>query len=179
MNRENYTRITTILYPFSGLDQIDPTVVQRAGFRGTKVHKICEAIVEGLGELGVDEESFPYVESFKQWWSKGHDVVAMEKRFYDDKNQITGQSDLILKSDSGLVIVDLKTSHSPSKTWQIQGCAYAYLAKSDGFDIKSIQFLHLSKKGKEPKIHEYAVDDDLFLSVFKTWKHFYKEKKND
>jgi hypothetical protein len=62
-DRDFYTRVTHVLYPFSGLDKIDPAVVAHAAQRGTKVHKICEAIIQGLGELGVEEETAPYVES--------------------------------------------------------------------------------------------------------------------
>jgi CRISPR/Cas system-associated exonuclease Cas4 (RecB family) len=176
MSRENYLRVTQILYPFSGLEKIDPEIVAKAGIRGTKVHKICEAIAQGLGELGVEDETKPYVESFKNWWEKGIDVVEIEKRFWDDELFITGQVDFIINTPLGLTIVDLKTSSKPSKTWQVQGCAYAYLAKKAGYDIKRILFIHLSKLGKAPKIYEYPVDDSFFLDVVRVYNHFYKEK---
>ena len=67
---ENYIRVTNVLYPFSGLDKIDSEIVAHAAQRGTKVHKICEGIIQGLGELGVEEETKGYVESFKKWWEK-------------------------------------------------------------------------------------------------------------
>ena len=149
--RENYTRVTTILYPFSGLDKIDPDILAYAANRGTKVHKICEAIIEGYGEIDVDDETRPYVESFKQWWNKGHEVVMVEQRFWCDELKITGQVDLIIKTEEGLVIVDLKTSSKHSKTWQAQGCAYAYLAHAAGYDIKGIQFIHLTSMEKSLK----------------------------
>lgn len=173
--RENYTRVTSVLYPFSGLEKLDAEIVAHAADRGTKVHKICEGIIQGLGELGVDDETRPYVESFKLWWAKGHEVLMMEKRFWCDELKITGQVDLILNTPDGLVIVDLKTSSQPSKTWPAQGCAYAYLAKKAGHDIKKIQFLHLLKTGKEARIHEYPVDDSFFFSIFRVWQHFYQK----
>ena len=113
--RENYNRVTSVLYPFSGLDKIDPNIVAYAGQRGTKVHKICEAIIQDLGEIDVDEETWGYVESFKKWWSLGHDLVLMEHRFFDDDLEITGQMDLIINTPEGLAIVDLKTSYQKSK----------------------------------------------------------------
>lgn len=175
-SRENYLRVTTVLYPFSGLQNIDAAIVAYAAERGTKVHKICEGIISGIGEIGVEDETVGYVESFKKWWNLGHKVVEMEKRFWCDENKITGQLDLILETPSGLAILDLKTSSKPSKTWNPQGCAYAYLAKKEGYDIKKIYFLHLSKYGKEPKIHEYDVDDSLFLSCLRTYKHFFHKE---
>jgi len=172
--RENYSRVTNILYPFSGLEKIDAEIVAHAASRGTKVHQICEAIIEGLGEIGVDDETRGYVESFKKWWALGHDVVMMEQRFWDDELQITGQVDLILRTPDGLAVLDLKTSARPSKTWQAQGCAYAYLARKAGHDIRKIYFLHLNKNGKEAKIHEYPVDDGFFLTIYRVWAHFFQ-----
>lgn len=171
---ENYTRVTAVLYPFSGLHKLDPDVVAHAAERGTKVHKICEAIMSGLGEIGVDDETRGYVESFKIWWDQGIEVVEMEKRFWDEDLKITGQVDLIIKTPEGLAIVDLKTSSKPSKTWEAQGSAYGYLAKKAGYDIKKIYFLHLNKQGKKPKLHEYAVDDSFFLAVYRVYVHFYQ-----
>jgi hypothetical protein len=174
--RENYTRVTNVLYPFSGLEKIDSEIVAHAAERGTKVHKICEGIIQGLGELGVDDETRGYVESFKKWWEKGQEVVLMEQRFWDDDLKITGQVDLIIKTPDGLAIVDLKTSSKPSLTWEAQGSAYAYLAKKAGHDIKKIFFLHLNKTGKEAKIHEYPLDDSFFFAIFRVWVHFYGGK---
>ena len=170
----NYTRVSDILYPFSGLHKIDATILAHAAERGTKVHKICEGIILDIGELDVDDETRPYVESFKQWWEQGHQVLMMEKRFWCDELKITGQVDLITMTDDGLAIVDLKTSSKPSTTWAAQGAAYAYLAKKSGYDIKKIYFLHLLKTGKEAKIHEYPVDDSFFLDIFRVWGHFFK-----
>lgn len=172
-SRENYLRVTSVLYPFSGLEHIDPDVLAHAAERGTKVHKICEGIVSGLGEIGVDDETRGYVESFKKWWERGIHVIEMERRFWDDENSITGQVDLIIKTDDGLAIVDLKTSSKPSKTWPAQGSAYAWLAKNSGYPIEKVFFLHLNKTGKEPKIYEYPVDDSFFLAIFRTFKHFF------
>lgn len=173
--RENYIRVTNVLYPFSGLQAIDADVVANAARRGTKVHKICEAIASGLGEVGIDDESWGYVESFKRWWSKGIDIAEMERRFWDDELRITGQVDFITKTEEGFAVVDIKTSSRPSNTWQCQGSAYAYLAKNAGYDVRSIQFLHLNKHGKEPKVYEYPVDDSLFFSVLRTYRHFYEK----
>lgn len=172
--REIYTRVTSVLYPFSGLDKIDPDIVAYAADRGTRVHKICEGIIDGLGELDVDIETRPYVESFKKWWQKGHEVLMMEQRFWDDDLQLTGQVDLIIQTPDGLAIVDLKTSRKPSETWSAQGSAYAYLAKKAGHDIKKIYFLHLLRNGSEARIFEYPVDDSFFLAIFRVWSHFYK-----
>lgn len=171
--RENYLRVTSILYPFSGLDRIDPDVLAHAAERGTKVHKICEGIMKGIGEIGVDSETEGYVESFKKWFERGIDIVEVERRFWDDELCVTGQVDIITKVEEGFAVVDIKTSSKPSKTWRVQGAAYAYLAKNAGYDIKKILFLHLNKQGKEPKIYEYPVDDSFFFAVLAVYKYFF------
>lgn len=175
-SRENYLRVTSVLYPFSGLQAINPDIVAYAADRGTRVHKICEGIVAGLGELGVGDDTWGYVESFKKWWEEGVDVVEVEKRFWDDELHITGQVDFITRTPKGLAIVDIKTSSRPSKTWPAQGSAYAFLAKNAGYEIETILFLHLNKHGKEPKLYEYPVDDTFFLSILRTYKHFYHKE---
>ncbi len=174
---KDFTRVTSILYPFSGLEKINPEVLQNAADRGTKVHNICEAIVHGMGEFDIDEVTKPYVESFKLWWDKGHKVISVEQRFFDDTLKITGQVDLILDTPDGLAIVDLKTSSVPSKTWKAQGSAYCHLARLNGLDIKKVYFLHLKKTGKEAKIYEYDPDPSFFLSVLRVWEHFFKKKE--
>lgn len=173
--RENYKRVTNVLYPFSGLERLNAEVVAHAAERGTKVHKICEGIIQGFGEIDVDEETKGYVESFKKWWELGHEVIMMEQRFWDDDLQITGQVDLIIKTPEGLAVVDLKTSSKPSPTWEAQGSAYAYLAKKAGHDIQKIFFIHLNKTGKEAKIYEYPVDDSFFLAIYRVWVHFFQK----
>ena len=175
-SREKYLRVTHVLYPFSGLQHIDADVLAHAAERGTKVHKICEGIVSGLGEIGVDDETWGYVESFKKWWGAGREVIKMEERFWDDELCLTGQVDFIISTEHGLAIIDLKTSSRPSTTWDAQGSAYAYLAKKAGYDIKKIYFIHLNKHGKDPKIHEYPVDDSFFLAVFRVYKHFFHKE---
>src|ERR1041385_4765547 len=120
-NRENYLRITTILYPFSGMQNIDQDVLVNAASRGSRVHKICEGIVTGIGELGVDDETWGSVERFKKSWGEGHKVIEVERRFWSDEHKITGQIDMIIETPEGLAIVDLKTSSKPSKTWFLQG----------------------------------------------------------
>ena len=174
---ENFTRVSDILYPFSGLQHIDPDILMNAANRGTRVHKICEAIASGLGEFDMDAEVMGYVSSFKKWWGDGREIVAMEKRFFCETHELTGQCDFIIKEGDDLIIVDLKTSAKPSKTWRLQGSAYSYLAKKDGYDINKIQFIHLNRDGDEPAVIEYEEDWDFFLSCLKVYNFFYKPTK--
>jgi hypothetical protein len=180
LTRENYTRVTTVLNPFSGLDKVDPKVLSHAAERGTKVHKICEGIMAGLGEFGVDDETAGYVESFKKWWGEGRYVLSIERRFYCDELQLTGQIDLIYVNGGGeCCILDLKTSSRVSPTWRAQGCAYAYLAQTNGIDVHRVQFLHLRRDGRDPTLIEYDPEPEFFAEVFRVYKHFFSKEKYD
>ena len=178
-DKKKYLRVTQILSPFSGLQNIKQHILDNAARRGTKVHKVCEGIVLGIGEIDVDEEIKGYIESFKKWWEKGVEIIEMEKRFWDKKLCLTGQIDFIIKTEEGLVIVDIKTSSKPSKTWKAQGSAYAYLAKNAGYDIKKIKFLHLNKHGKEAKIYEYPIDDSFFLAIYRIYIYFFYKERHE
>jgi len=173
---KKYLRVTEVLYPFSGLSTIDKATVENAAKRGTKVHKICEGIIGGLGEIGVDEDVKGYIDSFKKWWGTGHAVECMERRFWHDDLGITGQIDIILKDGQKLTIVDLKTSYRPSKTWCAQLCAYALLAKNAGIQISHIMVVHLHRNGKEPTIYQYPIDEKLFLDILRIYKYFFEDE---
>lgn len=176
MSAQRLLRVTEILYPFSGLGAVDPEVLAHAAERGTKVHKICESIIEGLGEWGVDQETRGYVDSFKQWWSFEPQVIAMEKRFFCHELGITGQVDLILGPPECAVVLDIKTPLKESKTWKLQGSAYAYLARLAGYNIKGIQFLRLDKYGGPPELYEYEENFDLFKNALEIFNYFFRKK---
>ena len=171
-----YQRVTEILYPFTGMKYIDPTILENAAVRGTKVHNICEGIVNGIDGWEIPEELKGYVDSFRKWWGKGHDVVEVEKRFYCDELGITGQVDLILKTKKGHVIVDLKTSLQESKSWMLQGSAYSYMAREAGFDVQEIIFIRLRRDGSEPKFHHYKENIELYKECLNVYRHFYGRK---
>ena len=176
INIDDYTRVTQVLYPFSGLDKVDPKILEKAANRGTRVHDICESIARNLGEWGNDEETKGYVDSFKIWWSQGVKVLAIEERFFCNDLMITGKVDMIIEVNGEAIILDLKTSAKPSKTWALQGSAYAYMARKNGYDIKGIQFLHLHKFGAEPRTYDYDDSFDLFSKCLHVYRYFNMEK---
>lgn len=165
------------MYPFSGLTHVNEIVLERAAVRGTKVHKVCESLVRDLGDWKIDDEIAGYVDSFKMWLEKKPQILDIEKRFYCQELQITGQVDMILDSPDGHIIFDLKTSAKSSKTWPLQGSAYKYLANISGYNVTAIHFLQLDKMGKPPTLHVYEDRFDLFKKCLDVYKYFYKDVK--
>lgn len=171
-----YLRVTEVLAPFSGLSSIPLDILQAAAERGTKVHEICDSIIQGLGEFGVEEHLEGYINSFIIW-KQGKKFIPKCNRWYCDELGITGECDAICESQNGLVLVDFKTSSRESKTWPLQGSAYAYLARKNGYDIKRIEFVKFSKEGDEPEIFVYEDCFDLFLKCLEVYRLFFKKKK--
>lgn len=169
-----YTRVTEVLSHFSGFQSVDPIVLQNAAQRGTLVHQICDAIIEGMGVPPVSSEITPYIDSFLKYGEKPY--IQKPERFFCDELMITGECDAIYKENGCLVLVDFKTSRAESKTWKLQGSAYAYLAKKAGYDVQRIEFVKLDRTGKEPKVFVYEDQFADFLAALRMYRLFFEGK---
>lgn len=176
--KENYIRVTEVLSPFSGLSNIPTHILENASKRGELVHKICTALISDLGVLDMDNNLAGYINSFEKW-SIDKKFLPIPDRFYCDKYMITGEIDGLYEEDDGIVLFDIKTPVKESKTWPIQGSAYAYLARVSNINIKRVEFIKLSKEGKDPTIYTYKENFELFLHCLETYKYFYKDRKEE
>lgn len=176
----DYLTVTQILSEFSGVHRIDPEILQKAADRGTIVHQICGAIINGIGCPSVNPAYKGYIESFKKWWNPEFKVIAQEERFYCDKHMFSGQVDLIIDMGNGLpVIVDFKTSASNQKSWPLQLAAYWYLCGLT-CEIHSTASIRLNKDGSFPEIMVYEFEDicdykDRFFRCYELYKYFFME----
>lgn len=178
--KEDYTRVTTILSPFTGYGAIDPVVLQNAADRGTAVHKIIEEILAGTYFGLIPGEFRGYVDSFNKFWGERlFDIVQMEHRMYNDQYMITGQCDVIVRDreDGRLLLLDWKTSYSINKTWDMQGAAYQYMARESGQAVDEVIFIKLDKKGAMPKIVHSNGTFDEFLDVYNIYNKYFKNQK--
>jgi hypothetical protein len=170
--REGYTRVTSVLAPFSGFSRVNPIVLSAAIERGNKVHIAVDCIINGVG---YDDEGIEgYIESFMKW--KGNKVfLSNPKRFYDDVNMLTGECDAIWKDSNGKhILIDFKTSASVGKTWHLQGCAYKYLAETNGYTIDGTLFVRLKKDGKIPADYVYDTPFERFLELKDVYDNYFK-----
>jgi len=173
-----FDRVTQVLSPFSGMNKIDPMILQNAANRGTKVHMICDCLILNLPSDIIEEDHKGYIESFKQW-KEGKKFLIKPERFYDDELQITGEIDGIYEKDGEITLFDFKTSAAEGKTWNLQGSAYSYLARKGGFKISNLEFVKLCKKGKSPKIYQYEDDLKTFLMCLEIYRKFFKNAKDE
>jgi PD-(D/E)XK nuclease superfamily protein len=186
-----YTRVTDILYSFSGLREIDTDVLNNAASRGSVVHALIDADIMGvnvsmeelLADYATDEDHEAkehcllrgYMDSYFIWKDSKTKFVKPD-RFFCKELKLTGECDLLIPDGKGsYTLIDFKTPASESKTWALQGSAYAYLAAKNLYPINKIEFVRLSRTGKAPKIHNYDYNFDLFKACYDVYHHFYKK----
>jgi len=160
------------------MGKIDPFILKNASDRGIRVHCICDCIILQLPTDQIDSSHQGYVESFKKW-KEGKKFLIKPERFYDDELQITGEIDGIYEKDGEVTLFDLKTSASEGKTWNLQGSAYAYLARKSGFKIDRVEFIKLCKKGTAAKVYIYDEDMNSFLMCLSVYRKFFKNSKEE
>lgn len=175
IKNDRYLRITDILSPFSGLQDIKPFILSQAADRGTRVHQMIEDYLSGIGIWEEDSSLMGYLDSMKKFWKDGYPIHYQEQRFFNDEFMITGACDLIIEFQGCLTLVDWKTSHAPNRTWPMQGSAYSWLAKKHGIPIENILFIKLDKKGSKPQVFQYEENFSLFLKCYEIYNYFFKE----
>jgi len=169
----NYDRVTSVLYPFSGLHMVDIEIVRRAATRGSIVHQACDCLMTDLPMDEIEPSYMGYINSFKLWQ---HDRTFLQKpkRWYDDELMITGECDGLYEKDGEVTLFDLKTPLREGSTWGMQGAAYAYLAKQNGDKVDKVEFIRLKKDGSYPSVYIYPLMLDDFLTCLAVYRKYFK-----
>lgn len=148
-NHEGYRRNGKPIPSVSlALDRVYPKtyqIPQEYADRGTAVHKICEAILNGFSVSDIPAELAPYIEAFNSWLkSIKWNAIRKEKVLTEDtlisKRNYGGTRDIIMP-DRGW-IVDIKTGVEQKERDHMQLVAY-----SDGSPKWTLYNLYLSKDG--------------------------------
>lgn len=173
-------RVTEVLKPFSGLNAVDPYVLENAAVRGTKVHAICDAIAAGIDTGKIPEELKGYVDSF-EGWAEGKHFLKRPPRMYCNELQITGEIDGIYQSSGINSLFDLKTPSKESRTWALQLSAYHHLARLNGHVIDRIESVRLRKDGSRALTADYdpATHFPIFLSCLNAYKYFHPTRRSN
>jgi ATP-dependent exoDNAse (exonuclease V) beta subunit len=168
-----HDRVTAILYPFSGLNKVPPAILDAAKERGTKVHEVYEAILEDMG-YHIDEQYSGYVKSLEAW-CEGKIFLDRPSRWFCDDLMLTGECDGLYLDDGKVVLVDIKTPLRESKTWQLQGSAYAYLARKNGQQVDRVEFVQVKKDGSAATVHVYKEDFATYRKCLDLYRIFFKD----
>jgi len=184
MNEKNYLRVTEILKPFTGVEFVPEFILQPAAERGTAVHKMVEGKLKGFEPVDVPENLLGYMQSFDHFFGEWEDKfedgnLDIEKRLYNDKYEITGMIDCVLKINDRIHIIDWKTSSSVYHHWDVQLSAYSllYLLELGELNNENIipLIVKLDKNGKPPKILEVSnIEEniDIFLKCLDLYRYF-------
>lgn len=173
-----FPSVTEALSPWADFSHVPPAVLQAAADRGTAVHNACAAYASGLPVLGLAPEAAPYFASFRRWFDHVVDEILLcEERLTDDVFGYHGEPDILVKSKhQEIILVDLKTPVTKTKTWRIQLAAYKNLVeKNKGVTVDRVGSLRLSPEGETPKMDYYeyqAQDFNIFLSALNTYRFF-------
>lgn len=177
---KGFTRVTEVISTFNDFGFVSKEVLEAACERGTLVHDMCELYALDMLIMAVPPHVKGYVDCFKEWFDNYvTEVILTETRLNDDGLKLTGKIDYLLKmkGSNQLVILDIKTPVSKSKTWQLQTSAYQKLLDEvKGIKVDRRVCLMLSNEGKPAKIIEYTSEKDIeiFMKAFEVHK-FFKE----
>jgi hypothetical protein len=175
ISRENYS-------------EVPQYVLDNAADRGTRVHKLTEAL-DKYGEAEADEIELPYLQAYLEFRKK-HKVQweKIEWSTYNKERLYGATIDRYGIVDGEKAIVDLKTTstlHTVSVTAQLT--LYKMACESQGMGVEKLYVLQLKKDGKatfkeiapDPKLAESCLYLHELLKKKKRKRVSKKEEKED
>jgi CRISPR/Cas system-associated exonuclease Cas4 (RecB family) len=171
-----------------------------AGDRGSKVHNATELLDAGVEVHLLDKNGYPQY-SLQEWdmikkyveFRTSHPEVAIEAREFklvSPKLGYAGTLDMLVRIDTKLYILDIKTSNMMHKSYEMQLEAYASLLEETGIKVDGVCILWLNAKTRTEKKFqgegwqlvfidekERANNRELFAATKKLWEQQNKNYK--
>ena len=184
-----YTRVSQIL---SWIDERDNGPKSddfiekrnRKGIIGTNVHDAIHQELTGESSL-LNEIEGKYFESWKKWNDfMKPEYKIIERRFFDHENKLMGRIDALVtypgkENLDGLILVDCKTSASPSPMWNLQAHFYHHLIKlSEKEAPKTFIFVQLKPNGSDPKCHLFYYNPKVYNLCMKEMEAYKIQSRN-
>lgn len=140
--------VTTITGILSSIEykEIDKEILERAAYKGSRVHKAIEDfILWGDYELEIEYE--PFMEQFKKALKKEKfETIKTEFKLTD--GEVCGTIDNMSELGGDVIIIDYKTTSTiHKKLLEAQFGGYKRLCDSKGLKIDKWYGLFLTKKG--------------------------------
>ena len=121
-------------------------IMRKAGKEGTQVHEAAEALVKGeevtwmddYGRAKYSQVVWEMILKFYEFWSTYKpELISTEDFVWSDEHKYAGTADLVVKLDGKIWLLDLKTSNSLHKSYDLQLASYAVaLKESKGIEIE-------------------------------------------
>ena len=170
-------------------------IMRKAGKEGTQVHEAAEALVLGeevswmddYGNAKYSQIVWEMILKFADFWKTTKpELISTEDFVWSDEHKYAGTADLVVKMDKETWLLDIKTSNSIHKSYDLQLASYAKaLEESKGIKIDrtGIIWLKAHTKGPSKKKGVYQgkgwqlriIDDiDKNFELFKIIYELYK-----
>lgn len=135
-------------------------IMRRAGKEGTQVHEAAEKLVLGeeiswmddFGNAKYSQIVWEMILKFAEFWKTYKpELISAEDFVWSDKYKYAGTADLVCKMNDQVWLLDLKTSNSIHKSYDLQLASYAKaLEESKGIKIERTGIIWLKSPTRGP-----------------------------
>tara|TARA_A100001015_G_scaffold317961_1_gene436357 strand:- start:2227 stop:3009 length:783 start_codon:yes stop_codon:yes gene_type:complete len=170
-------------------------IMRKAGKEGTQVHEAAEKLVLGeevswmddYGNAKYSQIVWEMILKFYDFWSTYKpELISTEEFVWSDTYKYAGTADLLVKMDGEVWLLDLKTSNSLHKSYDLQLASYAKaLEEMKGIKINrtGIIWLKAQSRGSSKKegvyqgkgwkikpVDEIEKNFELFKMIYELYK---------
>ena len=175
-------------------------IMRRGGEEGTQLHEAVELLLKGeeiewmdnFGNAKYSQTVWEMILKFSEFWNLAKPRLIDTERFvYSDEYKYAGTTDLVVELDGQNWIIDLKSSNSYHKSFELQVAAYAKAyTEITGVEIHrtGVLWMKSTKRGPSRKEKEYqgkgwelrAVDEidknhELFMLIYRLYELEHEE----
>ena len=139
-------------------------IMRKAGKEGTQVHEAAEKLVVGetvewqddFGKAKYSELVWNMILKFADFWKSCEpELISTEDFVYSDKFLYAGTADLVVKMNGETWLLDIKTSNSLHKSYDLQLAAYAKaIEEIKGIKIDRTGIIWLKASTRKPSTKE-------------------------
>ena len=135
-------------------------IMRKAGKEGTQVHEAAEKVVEGeevswmddYGNAKYSQLVWEMILKFAEFWKEHKpELISSEQFVWSDEHKFAGTADIVCKMNGEVWLIDIKTSNSIHKSYDLQLASYAKgLEESRGIKIDRTAVLWLKAHSRGP-----------------------------
>jgi len=135
-------------------------IMRRAGKQGTQVHEACEKLILGeevswmddYGNARYSQIVWEMILKFYEFWNTHKpELISSEEFVWSDKHRYAGTADIVCKLNNEVWLLDIKTSNSIHKSYDLQLASYAKaLEESKGIKIDRTGIVWLKAHSRGP-----------------------------
>jgi hypothetical protein len=169
-------------------------IMRRAGKQGTQVHEAAEKLVLGeeiswmddYGNAKYSQIVWEMILKFADFWrTHKPELISAEDFVWSDEHKYAGTADLVVKMNGEVWLLDIKTSNSVHKSFDLQLASYAKaLEESKGVKIQRTGIIWLKAQSRGPskqkkviqgkgwkllQIDEIEKNFELFKMIYKLY----------